>query len=45
MRSYKCVVCELTFEGYPNNSWPLAQGNCCDSCNIQVIMARLNGGA
>jgi hypothetical protein len=45
MKEFTCCICEHSFYAYPNNAEPLATGECCDSCNIQVIMARLNGGA
>ena len=45
MKSFECVICKMTFEGWSNNAEPLASGECCDSCNIRVLMARLNGGA
>lgn len=42
----KCVLCgkEARTE-YLNNAQPLAEGECCDSCNIgRVVPTRLNGG-
>lgn len=36
-----CVLCEETYEGYGNNARPLAKGQCCDACNIKVIVARM----
>jgi len=37
-----CSVCEQEFQGFGNNASPLNDGICCDSCNTEVIMARLN---
>ena len=37
-----CVLCKQEFYGFGNNPQPLAQeGRCCDTCNTDVIMARL----
>lgn len=37
-----CVLCDKEIEGWGNNPYPLAEeGECCDACNIDVIMARL----
>ena len=27
-----CVFCEEILTGYPNNSEPLREGNCCNNC-------------
>ena len=37
----QCIICKRYFEGYGNNASPLAEGLCCDECNIKVIKARL----
>jgi len=37
----KCVLCEKEFAGYGNNAQPLAEGLCCDACNIRVMAARI----
>jgi hypothetical protein len=38
----KCVLCGCELEGYGNNPYPLAtEGRCCDSCDMQVIAARI----
>lgn len=38
-----CVVCNLTFEGYGNNAEPVAEGLCCDRCNmLEVVPMRLS---
>ncbi len=44
MRSFECVVCHKSFEGYGNNPAPLAEeGLCCDHCNLtHVRMARIS---
>ena len=44
-KQFTCSICEESFFGYPNNAQPLNEGECCNSCNIQVIQARINGGA
>ena len=37
-----CVLCKSEFYGFGNNPEPLAdEGRCCDSCNTDVIMKRL----
>lgn len=39
-----CCLCGKRFSGWGNNPWPLAEeGECCDDCNNDVIMARLRG--
>jgi hypothetical protein len=41
MEMIKCVLCETEFEGFGNNAQPLAEGQCCDDCNLKVIKKRL----
>jgi len=42
--TYDCTLCNGTFNGYGNNPWPLAaEGRCCDSCNVDVLVARMIG--
>lgn len=37
-----CCICSNEFEGWGNNAQPVANGQCCDYCNIhKVIPARL----
>lgn len=36
-----CVICGKEFDGYGNNAEPVADGACCDSCNMLVITERL----
>jgi len=36
-----CSLCSRPYSGYGNNSQPLSNGRCCDSCNEDVIVARL----
>lgn len=38
---HTCVICGEEFIGWGNDAWPLADGDCCDSCNEQVVDARL----
>lgn len=37
----KCSICGKEYEGYGNNALPLAEGLCCDECNIKVLKARI----
>jgi len=42
MKKFKCIFCKGNFEGFGNNPAPLeSKGKCCDTCNIEVIQARL----
>ncbi len=38
----KCVICGETKEEFGNNAMPVAKGVCCDSCNREVLLARLD---
>ena len=38
---HTCILCKKIFIGYGNNASPLAEGLCCEECNIKVIKARL----
>ena len=39
---FECVLCGEKSNEYGNNPYPLAEeGECCDACNIDVIMARI----
>ena len=42
--TFTCVLCTKSIQGqYGNNPYPLSNtGKCCDSCNLKVIMARMN---
>lgn len=38
----ECILCKKLFAGYGNNALPLADGRCCDDCNLnKVLPARL----
>ena len=38
----KCCLCGEKYVGWGNNAEPLAEGECCDMCNItRVIPARI----
>ena len=37
-----CVLCKEKIEGYGNNAEPLAEGQCCDKCNIKVVEKRIS---
>ena len=40
-QQYTCVLCNEQNKGYGNNPEPLAsEGQCCNDCNIKVIVAR-----
>jgi hypothetical protein len=40
--TYTCALCGRDFAGWGNNPQPLAEGRCCDVCNLsKVIPARL----
>jgi len=42
MKQEKCVLCFEKIEGFGNNAMPLAEGRCCDLCNItKVIPGRI----
>ena len=41
-KNYTCVLCDDFCTGYGNNTSPLAEGLCCDDCNIDMIFARIN---
>lgn len=37
-----CCICGKEFIGYGNNPYPIRSvGECCDSCNIEVIKERM----
>ena len=37
-----CVICGTPLNGYGNNADPVADGRCCDDCNVAfVIPARM----
>ena len=37
-----CVICGKDYDGYGNNAEPVADGKCCDDCNIKIVIpARL----
>ena len=39
-----CCICQREFDGYGNNAEPVAVGQCCDECNMSVVVpARLEG--
>jgi hypothetical protein len=40
---FTCVICKEIIHGqYGNNAWPIIEGRCCDLCNADVIMARMD---
>lgn len=36
-----CILCKKSFKGHGNNAEPLANGICCELCNIKVIKSRM----
>ena len=34
----RCCLCGQVYEGFGNNAWPLADGECCDSCNDGLVV-------
>ena len=39
----ECVICGQVYRGYGNNAHPVAEGRCCDYCNLtRVIPARMH---
>lgn len=42
MEKQVCCICGEEFTGFGNNPWPIKEdGQCCDKCNEQVIIARI----
>ena len=33
-----CVICGRPYTGYGNNAAPVAEGQCCDECNISTVI-------
>jgi len=42
MLNNQCCICKKFYTGFGNNAEPLANGRCCDKCNLKVIISRLN---
>jgi len=40
----KCIICRQKFRGPGNNAVPVRKGQCCDNCNINVVIPRRIGG-
>lgn len=36
--SVTCCICHAPIDGYGNNAAPLADGTCCDKCNIEKVI-------
>ena len=35
----KCCICNITFDGYGNNPYPIKKdGVCCPLCNIEIVI-------
>ena len=42
MEKQVCCICGKEFTGFGNNPWPIKEnGQCCNECNEQVIIARI----
>jgi hypothetical protein len=35
-----CSICDKKYRGFGNNAQPINNGECCDSCNADVLRAR-----
>lgn len=35
-----CCICGKPYEGHGNNANPVDWGNCCDLCNVTVVIPR-----
>jgi len=33
-----CNICGLFYTGHGNNAYPVIDGECCDECNIGVVL-------
>lgn len=41
-KTFTCCICGKKTKGYGNNPYPIKEsGRCCDSCNNDVIFARI----
>jgi hypothetical protein len=38
-----CALCGAAIVGYGHNAAPMAQGKCCDTCNLRVMAVRIRG--
>lgn len=39
----KCCICGKEIKGYSNSAYPISDGKCCDSCNLNyVVPARIS---
>jgi len=39
MREYKCIFCNLEFQGHGNNPNPVEKrGRCCNNCNATIVI-------
>lgn len=34
----KCCICNNEIEGYPNNAEPIKSGQCCNECNMNIVV-------
>lgn len=40
MDDKKCVICRCRYVGYGNNTQPVKSGQCCDKCNMKVVIPK-----
>ena len=38
IRRRRCTVCKDLFSGWGNNAEPVAEGQCCDACNDDIVI-------
>lgn len=36
--AHTCSICGKTYYEFPNNAAPVTDGNCCDECNMNVVI-------
>lgn len=33
-----CSICGRKYIGFGNNAWPIKTGECCDSCDLNIVI-------
>ena len=33
-----CSICQLPYEEFGNNAWPVNEGHCCDDCDDKIVI-------
>lgn len=36
----ECSICGKKYKGYGNNAQPINDGECCDKCNLTVVVPK-----